>query len=100
MSSRRGQMNDQSYVGFLRISDNETVSSPTRLFHWDSYSMYGADSDREFPVFLLDVNGYGVNVFVQIETTAPAPIRRRSKKRSQKKASERRLSKQTVLSDG
>ena len=99
MSSRRGQINDQTYVGFLRISDNEPVPSPIRLFHWETYSMYGSDHDREFPVYLLDVIGFNVNLFVQIETTAPAPIRRRSKKRSQKKASDRRLSKQGVDKD-
>jgi len=88
-------MSDQTYVGFLRINDNEPVPSPIRLFHWDTYSMYGADRDQEFPVYLLDVIGFGVNLFVQLETTAPAPVRRRSKKRSQ-----RRLSKQTMLSDG
>ena len=93
MSSRRGQISDQTYVGFLRINDNEPVPSPTRLFHWDTYSVYGSERDQEFPVYLLDINGFGVNLFVQIETTAPAPTRRRSKKRSQKKASERRLSK-------
>lgn len=94
-------MNDQTFAaGFLRISENETMPSPTRLFHWDTYTMYGADQEHEFPVYLLDINGFGVNVFVQIETTAPLPTRRRSKKRSQKKASERRLSKQTTVSDG
>lgn len=100
ISSRRGQANDQTYVGFLRISDNEPVPLPIRLFHWDTYSMYGSDHEQEFPVYLLDVVGFGVNLFVQIETTAPAPIRRRSKKRSQKKASDRRLSKQAVVTDG
>jgi len=100
-SSRRGQMNDQTFAaGFLRISENETMPSPTRLFHWDTYTMYGKDQEHEFPVYLLDINGFGVNTFVQIETTAPLPTRRRSKKRSQKKASERRLSKQTMISDG
>lgn len=100
-SSRRGQMNDQTFAaGFLRISENETMPSPTRLFHWDTYTMYGKDQEHEFPVYLLDINGFGVNVFVQIETTAPLPTRRRSKKRSQKKASERRSSKQTTVSDG
>lgn len=94
-------MNDQTFAaGFLRISENETMPSPTRLFHWDTYTMYGTDQEHEFPVYLLDINGFGVNVFVQIETTAPLPTRRRSKKRSQKKASERRLSKQTTVSDG
>ena len=62
--------------------------------------MYERDQEHEFPVYLLDINGFGVNVFVQIETTAPLPTRRRSKKRSQKKASERRLSKQNMVSDG
>lgn len=100
-SSRRVQMNDQTFAaGFLRISENETMPSPTRLFHWDTYTMYGKDQEHEFPVYLLDINGFGVNTFVQIETTAPLPTRRRSKKRSQKKASERRLSKQTMISDG
>ena len=100
LSSRRGQINDQTYVGFLRISDNEPVPSPIRVFHWDTYSMYGSDRDQEFPVYLMDVIGFGENLFVQMETTAPAPIRRRSKKRSQKKASERRLSKQAVVTEG
>ena len=61
--------------------------------------MYGAGQEHEFPVYLLDINGFGVNVFVQIETTAPPPSKRRSKKRSSKKASERRLSKQNSVSD-
>lgn len=99
LSSRRGQINDQTYVGFLRISGNEPVPLPIRVFHWDTYSMYGSDRDQEFPVYLMDIIGFGENLFVQMETTAPAPIRRRSKKRSQKKASERRLSKQAVVTE-
>lgn len=99
-ASRRGQLSDQTFAaGFLRISDNDTMPSPVRLFHWDTYSMYGAGQEHEFPVYLLDVNGFSVNVFVQIETTAPLPSKRRSKKRSSKKASERRLSKQASVSD-
>lgn len=99
-ASRRGQLSDQTFAaGFLRISDNDTMPSPVRLFHWDTYSMYGAGQEYEFPVYLLDVNGFSVNVFVQIETTAPLPSKRRSKKRSSKKASERRLSKQASVSD-
>ena len=72
----------------------DAVTTPVPLFHWDVYSL--DDSDREFPVFLEDINGFGENLFVQIETTAPPP-RRRSKKRSQK---DRRLSRQNDASDG
>ena len=100
MSSRRGQISDHTYVGFLRINDNEHVPSPIRLFHWDTYSMYGGECDQEFPVYLLDIHGFGENIFLQMETTAPAPVRRRSKRRSSKKASERRLSKQSMVADG
>ena len=75
------------------MHNDDAVSTPVTLFHWDVYSM--DDNDAEFPVYLEDVSGFGQNLFVQIETTAPPP-RKRSKKRSQK---DRRTSRQYEVSD-
>lgn len=70
------------------------------LFYWDIYIMYGKDQEYEFFVYLLDINGFGVNVFVQIEIMVLFFIRWRLKKCLQKKVSERRLFKQIIVFDG
>ncbi|XP_048580556.1 uncharacterized protein LOC5518663 isoform X2 [Nematostella vectensis] len=83
MSSRKVRLNGHVGMGSLKMHDNEPVTTPIALFHWDAIS--GIDeTESEFPVFLQDISGYGENVFVQIETTAPPP-RKRSKKRLSKK---------------
>ena len=59
------------------------VSEPTLLFQWDAICGPN-EKDGDYPVFLSRIAGYGENMFVQIDTTAPAP-RKKSKRRSTKR---------------
>ena len=51
MSSRRGRLHGQTSMGSLKMNDNDPVTAPIALFHWDVISGVD-DSDREYPVFL------------------------------------------------
>ena len=69
--------------GCLRLSTCEPLSSPNLLFQWDAICG-PSEKDGDYPVFLRRIAGYGANMFVQIDTTAPAS-RKKSKRRSTKR---------------
>ena len=50
MSSRRGRLHGQT-MGSLKMNDNDPMTIPIALFHWDVISGVD-DSDLEYPVFL------------------------------------------------
>ena len=69
--------------GCHRVSECDPISVPTLLFQWDAICGPN-EKDGDYPVFLRRIAGYGANMFVQIDTTAPAP-RKKSKRRSTKR---------------
>ena len=69
--------------GCFRVPDCDPLSLPTLLFQWDAICGPN-EKDGDYPVFLRRIAGYGANMFVQIDTTAPAP-RKKSKRRSVKR---------------
>lgn len=76
----RSTLNRFRIDGCHRVHGSDPITVPKLLFQWDAICGL-SEKDGDYPVFLSRISGYAANMFVQIDTTAPAP-RKKSKRKS------------------